>query len=135
MIYLWVDESDKHGSFYSNFYGGILILSSHYNHVIDTLNQAITDLRIDEEIKWQKVNEYWLERYTALVDVIFKLMVEGYIKIRIFFPSQPICCARFDPKSETRGVPTTLLSVYQTCLRLGVCQCKQTIGICENHVG
>ena len=27
MIYLWVDESDKHGSFYSNFYGGILIHS------------------------------------------------------------------------------------------------------------
>lgn len=85
MIYLWVDESDKHGSFYSNFYGGILIKSDHYNHVIKTLNDAIAELDIDEEIKWQKVNEYWLTRYTALVDVIFSLMAEGYIKMRIFF--------------------------------------------------
>ena len=70
MIYLWVDESDKHGSFYSNFYGGILIHSCHYNHVVDVLTQTICDLHIDEEIKWQKVNEYWLERYTSLVDVV-----------------------------------------------------------------
>ena len=74
MIYLLVDESDKHGSFYSNFYGGILIHSSHYNHVLDVLTQTISDLHIDEEIKWQKVNEYWLERYTSLVDVIYSLM-------------------------------------------------------------
>lgn len=85
MIYLWVDESDKHGSFYSNFYGGILIHSSRYNHVVNVLTQAINDLRIDEEIKWQKVNEYWLDRYTSLVDVIFSLMAEGDMKIRIFF--------------------------------------------------
>lgn len=85
MLYLWVDESDKHGSFYSNFYGGILIHSSHYNYVVDVLTKAITYLRIDEEIKWQKVNEYWLERYTSLVDVIFSLMSQGYIKMRIFF--------------------------------------------------
>lgn len=85
MLYLWVDESDKHGSFYSNFYGGILIHSSHYNHVVDVLNQAISDLHIDEEIKWQKVNEYWLDRYMSLTDTIFSLMAQGYIKIRIFF--------------------------------------------------
>ena len=85
MIYLWVDESDKHGSFYSNFYGGILIHSDHYNHVVDVLTQTIRDLHIDEEIKWQKVNEYWLERYTSLVDVIFSLMAQRYIKMRIFF--------------------------------------------------
>ena len=85
MLYLWVDESDKHGSFYSNFYGGILIHSSHYNHVVDVLNQAIADLHIDEEIKWQKVNEYWLERYMSLTDTIFSLMAPGYIKILIFF--------------------------------------------------
>ncbi len=43
MIYLWVDESDKHGSFYSNFYGGILIHSSRYNHVVNVLTQAINE--------------------------------------------------------------------------------------------
>ena len=25
MIYIWLDESDKKGQYYSNFYGGILI--------------------------------------------------------------------------------------------------------------
>ena len=85
MLYLWVDESDKHGSFYSNFHGGILIHSCHYNHVVDILNKAIADLHIDEEIKWQKVNKYWLDRYMLLTDTIFSLMAQGYIKIRIFF--------------------------------------------------
>ena len=60
MIYLWVDESDKHGSFYSNFYGGILIHSSRYNHVVNGLTQAINDLRIDEEINGRKLTSIGL---------------------------------------------------------------------------
>ena len=85
MIYLWVDESDKHGSYYSNFYGGILIRSCDLDYVKNTLQKAIDELKIDEEIKWQKVNEYWLERYQKLVDVVFSLMSDGKMKIRIFF--------------------------------------------------
>lgn len=85
MIYLWVDESDKHGEFYSNFYGGVLIESMHLNYVMQTLTQTIEQLHIDEEIKWQKVNEYWFDRYVQLVDVLFDLMDAGYMKMRIFF--------------------------------------------------
>ena len=54
-------------------------------YVKHTLQKTIDELRIDEEIKWQKVNEYWLERYQRLVDVVFCLMSEGKMKIRIFF--------------------------------------------------
>lgn len=34
IIHIWLDESDKHGSYYSNFYGGILIMSEHREEVL-----------------------------------------------------------------------------------------------------
>ena len=30
MYYIWFDESDKEGAYYSNFYGGILVDSKNY---------------------------------------------------------------------------------------------------------
>ena len=35
MYYIWFDESDKEGEFYSNFYGGILIKVTIQNWRID----------------------------------------------------------------------------------------------------
>lgn len=85
VYYIWLDESDSHGSFYSNFYGGILVKSCDFAEVSKTIQTCIDELHIDEEIKWQKVSEYWFERYKKLVDVVFHLMSDGKIKIRIFF--------------------------------------------------
>lgn len=82
---IWLDESDSHGSFYSNFYGGILVKSTDIAQVTNNIQTCISDLHIDEEIKWQKVSEYWFSRYVKLIDVVFGLMAENKIKIRIFF--------------------------------------------------
>ncbi len=83
--YIWCDESEKHGTYYSNFYGGILIRSSDYLNVIDQMSDKVTNLGLEDEIKWQKVNEHHYEPYKELVDLIFELLAKDLIKIRIFF--------------------------------------------------
>ncbi len=34
----------------------------------------VEEFGITEEIKWQKVNEYWYEKYLTLVDFIFRFV-------------------------------------------------------------
>ena len=85
MYYIWCDESDKEGEFYSNFYGGLLIESKNLRRVLNRMEQKIAELDITEEIKWQKVNQHFIVKYMELVDFIFDLLDDGLIKIRIFF--------------------------------------------------
>lgn len=85
MYYIWFDESDKEGAYYSNFYGGILVNSKNYENVIAMSKSYVEELGITEEIKWQKVNEHFYEKYVKLVDFIFDLLEKGLIKMRIFF--------------------------------------------------
>ena len=81
--YIWCDESDKEGLYYSNFYGGILIRSADLHKVLKLMSDKVAELDITEEIKWQKVNEYTFDRYVLLVDFIFDLLQQDLIKIRI----------------------------------------------------
>lgn len=86
MYYIWFDESDKEGKYYSNFYGGILIKSEDYINVINMSTAIVEELGLtDEEIKWQKVNNYTYEKYLRIVDFIFSLLQNNFAKIRIFF--------------------------------------------------
>lgn len=60
--YIWFDESDKEGEFYSNFYGGILIKSKDFGNVLQMMKYKVEELELtNEEIKWQKVNQYTYE--------------------------------------------------------------------------
>lgn len=85
MIHIWLDESDKHGTYYSNFYGGILVLSQHREEVLRRMEAVKQELNIIDEIKWQKVNAYHYEKYIKLIDELFAMGKEGLLKIRIFF--------------------------------------------------
>ena len=85
MYYIWFDESDKEGEFYSNFYGGVLIKSEDLENVLQMMNSLILELGIEEEIKWQKVNAFMYEKYEKVVDFIFDLLKNDKMKIRIFF--------------------------------------------------
>ena len=101
--YIWCDESDKDGEYYSNFYGGILIESVNYKNVMSMMEHIKIDLDITEEIKWQKVNNYTFERYAKLVDFIFDLLESNLIKIRIFFKNKqyvPIGLTKEQQKAE-----------------------------------
>lgn len=85
MIHIWLDESDKHGKFYSNFYGGILVLSKHREEVLRRMEAIRNKMGINDEIKWQKVNSYHFEKYVGIIDELFQMGKEGLLKIRIFF--------------------------------------------------
>ena len=84
MIHIWLDESDKHGTYYSNFYGGILVQSEHRDKVLRRMESIRNELGIIDEIKWQKVNAYHYDKYVRLVEELFALGKEGLLKIRIF---------------------------------------------------
>lgn len=83
--YIWCDESDTQGLYYSNFYGGILIRSADYLRVLSKIKKKFEELGVFEEVKWQKVNAIQYERYEKIVDFIFDLLEDDLIKIRIFF--------------------------------------------------
>ena len=86
MYYTWTDESDATGKYYANFYGGIPIRSEHLNDVLERFSAIVKEVGLEnEEIKWQKVNEFAEERYKKIIDVLFALLSEDKAKIRIFF--------------------------------------------------
>ena len=97
MIFIWLDESDRHGEFYSNFYGGILVRSIHHREVMERMRAVVVEAGINDEIKWQKVNEYHYEKYLRVVDELFDLAKEDKLKIRIFFRHNQFMASRLTP--------------------------------------
>ena len=85
MIHIWLDESDKHGVYYSNFYGGILIESKNVTNVLSRMEGICNTVGIIDEIKWQKVNAFHFDKYVKIIDELFNMGKEGLLKIRIFF--------------------------------------------------
>ncbi|MCC8117602.1 MAG: DUF3800 domain-containing protein [Bacteroidales bacterium] len=86
MHYIYLDESEKNGTYFSNFYGGILIDSQNLKEFNERINKVITLMDLDgEEIKWQKVNAYTFPKYLKIIDELFTILEEGKAKIRLFF--------------------------------------------------
>ena len=111
MIFIWLDESDRHGEFYSNFYGGILISSKHHREVIERMRSIVTEVGINDEIKWQKVNEYHYEKYLRVVDELFDLAKEGKLKIRIFFRHNQFTASRLAPDEKKLIIRCFIISL------------------------
>lgn len=105
MIFIWLDESERHGEFYSNFYGGILVSSQHYREVLDRMHAVVNEVGINDEIKWQKVNEYHYDKYVRLVDVLFDLAKEGKLRIRIFFRHNQYAPTHLTPEERKADYP------------------------------
>lgn len=82
---IYCDESVKNGEYFSNFYGGALVRSTHLDEVKTALESKISELNIHGEVKWQKVTENYLEKYKELVDLVFSFISKDKIKIRIMF--------------------------------------------------
>lgn len=103
MYYIWTDESDAHGKYFSNFYGGILIRSDDYEHVIQTLRNTVAEVGLcKEEIKWQKVNAYTFERYKRIIDVLFDLLEENKVRLRVFFRSTRFVALGLDKEQRRK---------------------------------
>lgn len=105
MIYIWLDESDRHGEFYSNFYGGILIPSRHHREVLEQMRSILEATGIKDEVKWQKVNNFLYEKYLRLIDELFDIAKEDKLKIRIFFRHNQYAPSRLTPEERKADYP------------------------------
>lgn len=86
MFLVYLDESDKDGPYYSNFYGGIILDSDLLNEFNCRIGEVLSHTAINgEEIKWQNVNAFTIEPYMRVVDELFAILSENKAKIRIFF--------------------------------------------------
>jgi hypothetical protein len=82
---IFCDESDTRGKYYSNFYGGVLISSSRYEEVSVLLENKKEELNFKGEVKWQKVTDQYLDKYTKLMSYFFDFLHRGDLKVRIMF--------------------------------------------------
>lgn len=102
--FIWCDESDKEGAFYSNFYGGILVRSDDLTRVLDMSRSLIMELGLEnEEVKWQKVNAYTYKKYLRIVDFIFDLLRNDLAKIRIFFRNNQYVAQGLTPLQKRKS--------------------------------
>jgi hypothetical protein len=82
---IYCDESVENGKYYSDFYGGALIDSIHYDTIKDSLNAKKLELNLFGEVKWSKVSANYLAKYKSLIDLYFEYIKADIIKIRIMF--------------------------------------------------
>lgn len=83
--FIWCDESVKKGPHYSNFYGGLLIKSEDLTFILNEFSKIREEIGVTEEIKWGKVDAVKLPAFISLVDLLFELIKQEKIKIRIMF--------------------------------------------------
>jgi len=90
-LYIFCDESEKRGKYFSNFYGGLLIRQSDFERVKDLIQSSIIELNIgNSELKWSKVNNYSLESYKTMMNIFFDFIRTDQIKVRIMFTDNKI---------------------------------------------
>jgi hypothetical protein len=82
---LYCDESITKGKYYSDFYGGVLIRSEHFDRINTHLEQIKAEASIFEEIKWTKTNAFTLSAYQRMMDAFFALIADDVVKVRIMF--------------------------------------------------
>jgi hypothetical protein len=84
-VTIYCDESEEHGEYYSNFFGGVLVRSADIDEVRKILDQRKIDLHFHGEVKWTKVTSNYLAKYISLVDTFFELIAADRIKVRMMF--------------------------------------------------
>ncbi len=68
---IYADESVSNGKYYSNFYGGALVKTTNIPEIEKALNDKKEELNLNGEIKWTKVTENYLEKYTEIINLFF----------------------------------------------------------------
>lgn len=84
-IIIYCDESNISGRYFSNFYGGALVESRNLDSVNTQLMQRKVKLNLHGEIKWSKITENYLNKYIDFINLLFELIADRKIKIRIMF--------------------------------------------------
>jgi hypothetical protein len=84
-LVIYCDESDKRGTHFSNFYGGVLIRSTDIEPVRRELAETKLALNLHRELKWSKVTSQYLEKYEGFIGKYFDLISADKLKVRIMF--------------------------------------------------
>lgn len=82
---IFCDESEKKGTFFSNFYGGVMVGSSQWDSVVARLQDTLEATGIRSEVKWSKVGPMELEPYKELIEAYFDEIEAGVLKMRVMF--------------------------------------------------
>ena len=82
---LYCDESSQSGPKYSDFFGGCVVSSKDLSDIVKALEAKKAELFLNGEVKWSKVTENYLSKYTELMTLFFSFVKNGKIKVRIMF--------------------------------------------------
>ncbi len=93
---IYADESDQHGKFFANFYGGVLVRSGDLAEVNECLAQKKKELLFRGEVKWQKVTKNYLQKYKDLIDEFFVLIRNERVKVRVIFTQHFVSPRKLD---------------------------------------
>lgn len=78
------DESNRHGSKYSYFFGGCIVDETQYESISNELNSYKEFLGL-HEIKREKINQLNVGNYKKIIDLFFRYIRAGDIKVRIMY--------------------------------------------------
>jgi len=79
------DESDRKGTYFSNFYGGVRVPASRWTTANDALLARKQALGLSSEIKWEKTDLMNVERYEQMMHAFFQAITEHSLAVRIMF--------------------------------------------------
>ena len=97
---IYTDESDKKGPYFSNFYGGVLVRSTHLKQAIDAINKTKLEQNLHKEVKWNKVTAIYLDKYVAVLDKFFDLIERDVAKVRIMFTNNTFVPVGLTPEQR-----------------------------------
>jgi len=82
---IWCDESVDKGTYYSDFYGGVLAKSNSVDVIKASIAAKKMELNMHGEVKWTKVTQNYLDKYIELISHFFTFVRSGKLKVRIMF--------------------------------------------------
>lgn len=102
-LVIYCDESDISGKHFGNFYGGLLVDAARQQAVEERLKARCMALRLNDEVKWQKISTAYADKYIALTDELFDIVAEGDVKLRIMFTQNYHAPRRLSPEQGADG--------------------------------
>jgi hypothetical protein len=82
---IFCDESSKKGRYFSNFYGGALVLTQDREGIEEALRSKKEELNRHQELKGSRVTENYLDKYTEFINFYFDYVETERIKVRVMF--------------------------------------------------
>lgn len=93
---IYCDESDSVGQYYGNFYGGLLVRSTDIEVAVRALEAKKAELNLERELKWQRVTSNYLDKYLEFSELLFDLIANDTLKVRVMFTQNIHRTGRYD---------------------------------------